>query len=46
MTGLLVAGFHSGTLPTLFARLRHAARRVEDTAALSDDARDRRLHPP
>jgi len=30
MTGLLVAGFHSGTLPKAFARLRHAARREDE----------------
>jgi hypothetical protein len=30
MNGFLVAGFHSGTLPKLFARLRHAARREEE----------------
>ncbi|MEZ4312865.1 MAG: hypothetical protein R3F14_32990 [Polyangiaceae bacterium] len=32
MTGFLVPGFHSGTLPKLFARLRHSARREEETA--------------
>lgn len=30
MAGFLVPGFHSGTLPKLFARLRHAARREEE----------------
>jgi hypothetical protein len=30
MTALLVPGFHSGTLPKLFARLRHAARREDE----------------
>jgi hypothetical protein len=30
MNGFLVAGFHSGTLPKVFARLRHAARREEE----------------
>ncbi len=30
MIGFLVPGFHSGTLPKLFARLRHAARREDE----------------
>ncbi len=38
MAGLLVAGFHSGTLPKLFARLRHSARREEEIGALSTNA--------
>ncbi|MBK8256981.1 MAG: hypothetical protein IPK82_30440 [Polyangiaceae bacterium] len=35
MAGFLVPGFHSGTLPKLFARLRHAARREEEMANLA-----------
>lgn len=34
MNGFLVAGFHSGTLPKIFARLRHAARREDEVEHL------------
>lgn len=43
MVGFLVPGFHSGTLPKLFARLRHSARREDELehAALETEPRRR-----
>jgi hypothetical protein len=41
MAGFLVPGFHSGTLPKLFARLRHAARREEERDRDLPDEADR-----
>lgn len=42
MTGYLVPGFHSGTLPKLFARLRHAARREDEVEHAAVSAGQRR----